>query len=54
MTSAHDHVPASIAARTVRGEAERQAWTAPTVRRLSAGVAEAGGAVVSDGMFGQS
>ena len=52
MTSAHDN--ARLEARTNRGKVDHRTWTAPAVRRMSAGIAEAGGAAVSDGMIGQS
>ena len=54
MTASHDRVPAPVQASEGDGGSERQAWTVPAIRRMSAGIAEAGGSTVSDGVIGQS
>ena len=39
---------------SISGESCRREWTAPSVRRLAAGSAEAGGKTIPDGQFGFS
>lgn len=54
MTSARDPGSAIIEAHSIRGRAERRTWAVPAVRRMSAGIAEAGGGGPADGMIGES
>ena len=53
MSASHDHVPARTDAREAE-HGDRRAWTAPAIRRMSAGIAEAGGSGASDGVIGES
>jgi hypothetical protein len=50
MTASHDRRTETEAS----SAGARRSWTAPAVRRMAAGSAEAGGNTVPDGEFGKS
>ena len=53
MIASHDRGTGTEASSIEEGR-DRREWTVPSVRRLAAGSAEAGGKTIPDGQFGFS